>query len=517
MSGFVKGFRGAMRTGEGALKELFETNVVSKSLKDLTQDINLTKIGDLPTEEFSHAIRSGEITTAFTEASPKMTEVLSNNKNIVQIMEREALDLPEGVLESSAKETAEIQRRLPDIEKVTNAAELENEIGKDTEIKNKVEEIDRNTEKDSNGYKKYVFLGLAILGAITIYEAIEAYAKSKSGCFVYTKKASSMATCKVLNLSCLNSNPDDNVPTCVADDVTSNVLNTSCDDWSENNDGACYKCSYKDWETDLKDNQSMECIEKPSFGRALGDLFIGYGTSLLGGIGDLIKTIIKYALLLGLIVAIIWVGIKAFGWITSSISNSRRKNKEKEIQDDQDEYNEPTKPKNLRKRTLNDNQSYNLKKPKIQPYQDYNDDTTDYDLQYDTGVMSVRKIPSAPPLEQQQQQQPQQPYTTELYKEIQSLKDSISNQQREAQLNHYNDLKMQKLFENVLQQQQQPIIPQTVYATQQPVSQIAAPSVQPALIQSNIPIQNTTAAQPIIQYRQPQKPLTTITGPVVGY
>lgn len=298
--GFVKELRPAIKSGLEGVEELFSKNAVSKALKDLGGLADDLHIGNVESSEFAHVMRQGNIMEAFTRANPSMADVLENNKTIVTVMEREAKAMPESSLKDAADEALEVKNRIPDIDDVASAEDIKTKIGKDAELKNTIEDIDKKITPDSAGMKKYIFLGVAVVGAISVYEALEAYARHKTGCFLYTKSTDgSMAACKVVNMSCLNPEPTDDFPACTAEEMGEKLAAITCDDWDESSDGACYKCSYSNFdEGDLQNNQTLNCVEKPSISEAVGDFIYSNGSSILGGFSTMIKNIIYYGIII---------------------------------------------------------------------------------------------------------------------------------------------------------------------------------------------------------------------------
>lgn len=340
---FVKELRPAFKEGAEAFAKAFESNVVGKALL-AESEVTLKKVGKVAAEEFIHTMRSGEIATAFKEASSGMETVLKDNKVIVETMEREAAAMPESTLKDAAAEAKKVEERLPGINKSAAAEDIEREVAKDPEIQKKLESIEKDAKSKANGKMvKYTFLGVAIVGSgLAVYDAIEAYARKKTGCFLYTQTSGGMTTCKVVNASCLNPKADDSIPTCTPEEMGEALNAVSCKEWSESSDGACYHCSHDSFdESQLANNQTLVCVEKPSVSEAIGDIIYSGGETIINGVGDIVKKFLYYGGIGLVIIVAIYVIMFLFRTLNSAAKKMKAK-QEAELRAEQTQHGNPT-------------------------------------------------------------------------------------------------------------------------------------------------------------------------------
>jgi hypothetical protein len=329
---FTSDIRSILNEEDDVIANFFKNgNTITVGLADLSV-LSKDFIGDLPTTEFVHEIRNGiDLKSTFLKANPQVSEIVSKNDEALQLMARDSALLPEFDIAKVDLETTNIKERLPDLDSVGSAEELKTAISTDAELTKKLDNIEKKSPSEGN-MKKYLITGGVIIGAFSIYEAIEYYAKSKTGCFLYTKDSTGTSVCKVLNASCLNPDADETFQTCTAEEMGTALTAITCDSWDEDSDGACFHCSYNDFdESELLPTQTLQCVEKPSFSGALGDILYNGGESIIGGIGDTIKSIIKYGLY-GLVIIIILVVIYyIYIFFRNRATTNKNKRKEENI------------------------------------------------------------------------------------------------------------------------------------------------------------------------------------------
>lgn len=317
--GFVKEFRPACAQVENIKKLARESNPVTR---DFIGNLEVTtkEIGAKTIAEFSTTLRKGDVLEALTSAKPAMAGSISESNAYIQSMKREANSLPDSDIGNIEKVKKDLNEQV-NLDSVNSKDDLENIANQNKSLKKKIDDIEKRTSA-KGGVKKYVFAGVAVVGVASFYEAIEHFAKAKTGCFYYTKDdAGKLSVCKILGQSCLNPDASSLFPTCDPTILPDALKNIDCKDWNQSTNGACLKCSNSDLpnESDLPNNAYLQCVEKPSFSDAMADFFYTNGIGKLTSISDSLGGILPYILYGGLII----IGIFLLVWILKAVSKHK--------------------------------------------------------------------------------------------------------------------------------------------------------------------------------------------------
>lgn len=311
--GFISGLREALAGGEDAFRAL------CRDSGDLTKEfenglkMETGKIGEVAAIDFTRDMRAGEIRETLIKAKPEIAKVATESNAYIISMEREAKDFPEYHISEAAGKQTKLPKTLTG---VTSAEELEKVAKTDEGLENAL----KKAEKKAGSSKKYIFLGAAVIGAVGVYEAVEAYARSKTGCLLYTSdNKNKISVCKVLQASCLNPKESTVISTCSTATMGPDLTKVSCSDW-DSTKSACNHCSAETFDySKLKNSQYLKCQEKADFLDAVGDLFYGMGIDISNSINSL-KKIVKW-ILIGIAIVIV---IAVFIWAIRKVTQKNQ-------------------------------------------------------------------------------------------------------------------------------------------------------------------------------------------------
>lgn len=278
------------------LKLLDNSNELMKQFFESTENVNFKNIGLMETADFVAGLREGEAARTISKSNPALASLAVETNRYIQAMNREALEMPDRYLKKIDETAEEIRRTLPNLDSKINASELEVEIGKDKNTKEKIDKIEKNKSKTGK-YMLYAIGAIAVSG--TIYSALNALAEIRAGCIYFKTHNQTTVGCKIIKCSCSYSTVGSGMNACGTLPTKFPHSDCTCTPTSPQ----CLKCTAsREHPTDkenydptiLNANEIIRCVPK-SVSATIADLYNELPRSVVGSISSL-GNIFKYVL-----------------------------------------------------------------------------------------------------------------------------------------------------------------------------------------------------------------------------
>lgn len=270
--------------------------------------------------DFFDLIKSGKATRAIELVSDTTKEIPIE---AVQYLNSTARYFPDLLIEKGAT----LAKEIPEAAAATSAKELEQVAAKSTRLQKLLKVIGANVTS-----LKFVGFSVAVaFSGLTIYELAERYKQEMTGCFRYEATNGLVKVCKVMRLSCNNTQLSSQTTACADNVLQDEQRNHLCVDKTQ----VCELCNSSI--TDSSDKNYIASRAKiprgvtyicrnPNFSEAIADMAQNYITTVTDAAADAVKgglNLFKWASYLFIGIATLGVIFVLLSWfIKLSAKNS---------------------------------------------------------------------------------------------------------------------------------------------------------------------------------------------------